>query len=182
MDKRAQLVHAAMKLAYEQGLGATTLADIAREAEVPLGNVYYYFKTKDQIAEAIVAERLSEFRAFQQNLPEEQSPRERLLALVETSIENRTMLAHSGCPVGNLCIELQKKGGTLARKARSLLADPLDWIEEQFRLLGKRADARGLAVHLLSAIQGASLLTNALRDTKVIGMEAERLKQWIRRL
>jgi len=39
------------------------LADIAREAEVPLGNVYYYFKTKDEIGEAIVELRLRSCRA-----------------------------------------------------------------------------------------------------------------------
>jgi AcrR family transcriptional regulator len=182
MDKRAQLVRAAAKLVHEQGLATTTLADIAYEAKVPVGNLYYYFKTKDEIAEAVVADRLSEFRAFQQGLPEAKSPKERLLAFVETAIDSRTLLAHSGCPVGNLCSELQKKGGTLARKARSLLGEPLDWIEAQFRSLGKRADARGLAVHLVSALQGASLLTNVFRDTKIIAMEAERLKQWIRGL
>ena len=43
IDKRSRLLSAAMGLAYQNGFGATSLADIAREAEVPLGNVYYYF-------------------------------------------------------------------------------------------------------------------------------------------
>jgi TetR/AcrR family transcriptional repressor of nem operon len=140
------------------------------------------FKTKDAIADAIVAERLSEFRTFQQSLPEAQSPKERLLAFVEATVDNRTALARGGCPLASLCSDLQKKGGTLARKAKNLLAEPLDWIEEQFRSLGRRADARGLAVHLLSALQGVSVLAHAFRDTKVVAMEAERLKQWIRGL
>src|SRR6266852_8058083 len=54
IDKRSRLVSAAVDLAYQNGFGATSLADIAREAEVPLGNVFYYFKTKDEIGEAIV--------------------------------------------------------------------------------------------------------------------------------
>jgi TetR/AcrR family transcriptional repressor of nem operon len=182
MDKREQLVQAAVKLAHEQGFASTTLADIAKEAKVPLGNLYYYFKTKDEIAEAIVAERLSELRAFQQGLPEERSPKERLLAFVEATFDNRTMLARSGCPVGALCAELQKKGGTLARKARSLLAEPLDWVEEQFRSLGARTDAHGRALHLLSAMQGVSLLAYVFRDSKAVATETERLKQWIRGL
>ena len=183
MDKREQLVQAAVRLAHEQGFAATTLADIAKEARIPLGNLYYYFKTKDEIAEAIVAERLSEFRAFQQGLPEEQSPKERLLAFVEATFDRRAALARSGCPVGALCSELQKKGGTVARKARSLLAEPLDWIEEQFRSLGAHgADARGRAVHLLSALQGVSLLAYVFRDSKAVAAETERLKQWIRGL
>jgi AcrR family transcriptional regulator len=34
---------------YRQGASATTLADVAQAADVPLGNVYYYFKTKDDL-------------------------------------------------------------------------------------------------------------------------------------
>jgi AcrR family transcriptional regulator len=60
IDKRSRLVSAAVGLAYQNGFGATSLADIAREAEVPLGNLYYYFKTKDEIGEAIVELRLAQ--------------------------------------------------------------------------------------------------------------------------
>src|SRR5260370_42386437 len=53
IDKRSRLVSAAVGLAYKNGVGATSLADIAREAEVPLGNLYSYFKTHDEICEAV---------------------------------------------------------------------------------------------------------------------------------
>jgi AcrR family transcriptional regulator len=65
IDKRTRPVSAAVGLAYQNGFGATSLADIAREAEVPLGNVYYYFKTKDDIGDAIV-ERLAQLSARRQ--------------------------------------------------------------------------------------------------------------------
>src|SRR5713226_6092365 len=59
-DKRSRLIQTAAKLAYRQGFRKTTLADIAEEAQVPLGNVYYYFKTKDELAAAVVELRLKE--------------------------------------------------------------------------------------------------------------------------
>jgi AcrR family transcriptional regulator len=53
------LVAAARELVYRQGVEPTTLADIAQVADVRLGNVYYYFKTKDDIVAAVVqAQRL----------------------------------------------------------------------------------------------------------------------------
>ena len=82
IDKRSQLISAAVGLAYRNGFGATSLADIAREAEVPLGNVYYYFKTKDEIGEAIVELRLAELSAQQQRWNEAGSPKDRLCACV----------------------------------------------------------------------------------------------------
>jgi AcrR family transcriptional regulator len=39
--KRDALVNVAKKLIYSQGFNITTLVDIANEAGVPLGNLYY---------------------------------------------------------------------------------------------------------------------------------------------
>jgi TetR/AcrR family transcriptional regulator, transcriptional repressor for nem operon len=61
VDNRTRLIQAAVTMAYRHGFGKTSLADIAEEAKVPLGNVYYYFKTKEAIGEAIVEQRLQEF-------------------------------------------------------------------------------------------------------------------------
>ena len=58
-DKRSRLIQTAAKLAYRHGFRTTSLADIAQAAEVPLGNVYYYFKTKDEIGEATLDNFLS---------------------------------------------------------------------------------------------------------------------------
>ena len=54
-DKRAELVLLRRSLLHQQGFHRTTLAHVASRAEVPLGNVYYYFKTKDALAEAVIA-------------------------------------------------------------------------------------------------------------------------------
>src|SRR5436190_1322862 len=51
--KRERLVTAAQELVYRQGVARTTLAHIAEAADVPVGNVYYYFKTKDDIVGAV---------------------------------------------------------------------------------------------------------------------------------
>ena len=53
-DKRGRLVTAADKLFHEQGVSTTTLANIAQLADVPLGNVYYYFKSKESIVLAVI--------------------------------------------------------------------------------------------------------------------------------
>ena len=58
--KRARLVAAARQMVHQQGVESTTLADIAQAAGVPLGNVYYYFKTKDDIIQAVVESHLRE--------------------------------------------------------------------------------------------------------------------------
>ncbi len=182
IDKRSRLVSAAVDLAYQNGFGATSLADIAREAEVPLGNVYYYFKTKDEIGEAIVEFRLAQLSAQRQRWNEAGSPKDRLCACVQGVFENKDFLAQRGCAVGTFCSELHKADGSVATKATEIFAQHLAWIESQFRALGKGKESNGLAVHLLSALQGVSILANTFHDSGLVATETKRLKSWIQSL
>jgi len=94
---------------------------------------------------------------------------------LQAKIKNREGLARNGCPVGTLCSELQKHGGAVAKKSRVLFAEALTWMGTQFKALGKGKDSRGLAVHLLSATQGVSVLAHTFHDSSLIEMEATRL-------
>lgn len=181
-DNRARLLQAAERTTYRYGFGSTAIADIAKEAGIPLGNVYYYFKTKDEIGDAIIELRVSRFRNLLRELDKAGSPAERLCGFVQIKINNREGLARNGCPVGTLCSELQKHGGAAAKKSKVLFAEALAWMETQFQALGKGTDSRGLAVHLLSATQGISVLAHTFHDPGLIEMEAGRLKEWIRGL
>ena len=181
-DNRTRLLQAAERVTYRYGFGSAAIADIAKEARIPLGNVYYYFKTKDQIGDAIIDLRVLRFEGLLREFDKADSPAERLCAFVQIKIKNREGLARGGCPVGTLCSELQKHGGGAAKKSSVLFTMALGWMEAQFRALGQGADSRGLAVHLLSATQGVSVLAHTFHDPKLIDMEAARLKQWIRSL
>src|SRR2546422_147818 len=83
-DKRTRLIETAMNLAYRNGFRETSLADIAQAAHVPVGNVYYYFKTKEELGEAVVERRLAQFREFREEIDRLSSPKERLFAFVES--------------------------------------------------------------------------------------------------
>jgi TetR/AcrR family transcriptional repressor of nem operon len=180
--KRRRLIQAAMTLVYRHGFGETRLADIAAEADVPPGNVYYYFKTKDDIGAAIVGERLSQIKILRQKLNELESPEERLYAFVQMTLDNRKILARGGCPIGTLCTELHKEQGSLAKQSTVLFAEILAWLKSQFEALGTDGDSRGLAVHLLSALQGIAVVAHTLGDPEIVVTETNRLHRWIHAL
>jgi AcrR family transcriptional regulator len=181
-DKRARIVETAAKLVHEQGFARTSLADIAEASGVPLGNLYYYFKTKDAIGEALV-ERIGAAAAAARAMWEaELEPRERIVAFIQATIDARESVARSGCEVGSLCSELHKEPGVLAEHAAGLFDAFLKWLEAQFRLIGKGAESRDLAFHLVSAVQGASLLAHTFHNTRQITRECNRLKEWVRTL
>ncbi len=182
IDKRSRLIEAANKLVQQQGFNQTTLADIAHESKVPLGNVYYYFKTKDDLGHALIEYRTEgvcgQFSEWDK-LPD---PKKRILAAIKTVADNREMVAQSGCPVGSLCQELHKEGGPLADKSAGMFSAMLGWLEAQFRLLGMGNESSGHALHLVSALQGASLLTNAFNDPTLMLRETARLTKWVKAL
>ena len=129
-SKRMRLLEAANKLVHQQGFNQTTLADIAKGADVPLGNVYYYFKTKEDIGQALLEHRADFYRTHIATWEKSPDPKKRILALIQEVKSQRDVLACSGCPIGSLCQELHKDGGPLADKAASLLTAILSWSEQ----------------------------------------------------
>src|SRR2546429_8350518 len=101
-DKGTRMIETAMKLAYRNGFRETSLADIAEAAHVPVGNVYYYFKTKEELGEAVVERRLAQFREFREEIDRLSSPKERLLGFVVSIQGEREKLARGGWPLGGL--------------------------------------------------------------------------------
>jgi len=177
-NKRERLVAAARRVIYEQGVERTTIADIAQAADVPVGNVYYYFKTKDELVAAAIDGHARDVRAMLISLERHRSPQARLKALVRKLVEQRETVVDYGCPLGSLCSELDKQPDGLNQTCAGLLQILVDWAEQQFRAMG-RHDARDLAVALIASYEGIALLTNTFRDTTLITREGRRLQHWI---
>jgi AcrR family transcriptional regulator len=176
--KRDRLVAGARRVIYEQGVEKTTIADIAQAAEVPVGNVYYYFKTKDELVAAAIDGYARDVLARLRLLERHRTPQARLKALVRELMSQRELVADYGCPLGSLCSELDKRTDGLDRSCTELLRIPVDWAEQQFRSMGQR-DARDLAVALIASYQGIALLTNTFRDPELMAREGRRLERWI---
>ncbi|MFB7340173.1 TetR/AcrR family transcriptional regulator [Streptomyces hydrogenans] len=178
-QKRRRLTAAAARVLHEQGVERTTLADIAREADVPVGNVYYYFKTKDELVRAALSEHTARLDELTARLDELADPRDRLRVLVEGWIEQRDTAARFGCPTGTLAVELDKRAdGTLDAEAGTVIRRLLDWAADQFRALAL-PHPEDLALTLVAGYQGMSLMANALRDPSVMTREGARILAWL---
>jgi TetR/AcrR family transcriptional regulator, transcriptional repressor for nem operon len=165
-------------LIHEQGVHSTTLAQVAERADVPVGNVYYYFKTKDELISAVLDAYVREAGRLTESLERHRTPQTRLKALVRNWDNQREAVARYGCPMGSLCTELDKIDDSLDKAGAAVLARIIDWAEAQFRELGQR-DARDLAHTLFAGIQGAALLANTFRDPEILTRQTRRLERWI---
>ncbi|MBO2454477.1 helix-turn-helix transcriptional regulator [Actinomadura barringtoniae] len=172
---------AAADVLHRQGVERTTIADIAEAADVPVGNVYYYFKTKDELVQAALATHSEHFAALTAELDELPDPLERLKAMVGTWIDQRDVAARYGCPTGTLAAELDKRAdGGIDLEAGEVIKLALNWAERQFRELGRpEPEPADLALTLISGYQGMSLMANALRDPEIMTREGSRLNRWL---
>jgi len=176
--KRERLIAAACEVMYAQGVEKTTLADIAAAAGIPLGNVYYYFKTKNDLLQAVIEAHLHEIGVILAAIEAAHAtPRERLKALFGALADQSALIARQGCPHGSLCLELDKRADGPGLAAE-LIRIPVDWAERQFQAMG-RPDARDLAVEVIARYQGTALLTSTLRDPSLMEGEARRVTRWI---
>jgi AcrR family transcriptional regulator len=177
--KRERLVAAATQLLHQHGVERTTLADIAQAADVPAGNVYYYFKTKDEVIAAVIeahAQQVKTTLAFIDT--HHRSPRSRLKAFVREFTAQGEIVAQYGCPLGSLCSELGKRVRQSSLAEAELMRLPIEWAERQFRSLGRR-DAHDLALDLMAVYEGSALLASTLRDPSLLARSGRRLNHWI---
>jgi AcrR family transcriptional regulator len=167
-DTRARLVRSAQQLFHAHGIQATSLAEVAGQAGVPVGNVYHHFRTKEALTEAVIAAHghdiLDAFGQLNAGLAD---PLARLRAFIASDPEELALLARCGCPYGTLCQELEKIGSEARLSAGRLLRLYLDWMTDQFRLAGA-PDPEAAGLNLLSALQGAYALAHSLQSAGLL--------------
>ncbi len=167
---RDHLVNAAAALFWTGGYSATSLADIARQSGVPLGNVYYYFKTKAAIAEA-VGELLQEQtrEALRSVAVEHDSPPARLAGLFRLFAAANPARALNGCPIASACRTFAAEAPQAAAAAGQAFALMRDWIAANLVTAGlDEARAQRTAEDWLGRWQGAIALAHAMKDQALL--------------
>lgn len=180
---RQRIVESANRLFYRQGFHNTSFTDVVAASGVPRGNIYYYFKTKDEILLAAIDYRLERIKVMLEGWSETyRTPLERLHRFIALLDDTAEALTQFGCPMGSLNAELGKANRALQHHAAQLFALFEDWLTDQFAELGYAGRARELALRLISIGQGISMLTHVHHDADWLRSERRRLRRWLDQL
>ncbi len=178
--KRDQIIEAADQLFYQQGFEHTSFANIAEAVKISRGNFYYHFKTKDEILDAVINQRLANTQSMLDQWEiEGRLPAERIRSFINILIANSSKIKRYGCPVGTLCTELTKLNHPSQPDANKLFTLFRIWLSRQFSALGFDDKADELAMHLLARSQGVATLASAFCDESFIRQEVELLHDWL---
>jgi len=176
--RRQRLVNAAADQFHRGGLHATALADVARAAEVPPGNMFYYFRTKDALSQAVVTdwtERVE--RSLVEIDAQSGEPRHRLALFLDRLESRGPTYALHGCPLAGLARDLRQQAidPVLAAAPFERL---LGWLEAQLATAGDR-EPTVHARFILAAIQGAYVLAHASGEAAVVGDVRRCIDAWL---
>lgn len=180
---RQRIVESANRLFYHQGFHNTSFTDVVIASGVPRGNIYYYFKTKDEILHAAIDYRLERIHAMLDGWSDTyRTPVERLHRFVSLLDDTAEALMQYGCPMGSLNAELGKDDLELQAHAARLFGLFESWLTDQFAELGYAGRARELAIRVMAIGQGISMLTHVHHDTGLLRRERQRLRRWVDQL
>lgn len=178
-SNRQLIVEAADQLFYSRGFHQTSFRDISDATGIPRGNFYYYFKTKDEILNAVVEGRLQVYgdimKACEQKSNE---PRQRLLCFSNMLSKFEDSIVVAGCPIGTLSSELAKDEDDLQDVSRAVFSSMRQWLAEQFSALNCK-DADNKAMDMLARMQGVTVMASAFADREFIQRSLAELQIWI---
>ena len=157
--KKERLIISAKKLFYENGVNNTTLANIAYLADIPLGNVYYYFKSKESIVLSVIEYKREEIRNQFKDINKIESAKERLKYFVYLETKGHSNIIKYGDTIGSLSQELCKKDDTISNSLANLMKEIVNWCKAQFQELVSKNKSSRYAIILISNIQGLNLLS-----------------------
>ena len=176
---RQLIVEAADQLFYKRGYHQTSFRDISDATGIPRGNFYYYFKTKDDILNAVVDSRVQVYSGILQGCEQESSdPRQRLLCFSNMLAKFEDNIVVSGCPIGTLCSELVKDEAGLQEVSRAVFLLMRQWLVEQFTALNS-TDADNKAMDMLARMQGITVMASAFGDRTFMHRSLKDLHAWV---
>lgn len=178
-----RIVDAANQLFYKKGYNRTSFTDVVDEAEVPRGNIYYYFKTKEEMLRAVIKHRLETTHVMLSDWEEGMAaPLDRLERFVQILYDSTPALLRSGCPMGTLNIELAKDQPELKEEAKQLFDTFLHWLTRQFDAMGYPEEARELSLQLLARGQGIIVIAQIYQDPGFLERGTKEINLWLQNL
>jgi len=175
-----RIIDAANQLFYRKGYNRTSFSDVVKAAAVPRGNIYYYFKSKDEILRAVIRNRLETINSmlaeWDRTIP---APLDRLQRFVRIMYDSTPALLRSGCPMGSLNIELRKDQPELQAEAKQLFDLFQRWLANQFADLGYPEEARDLSLRLMARGQGLIVIAQVYQDPGFLERGTQELNRWL---
>jgi TetR/AcrR family transcriptional repressor of nem operon len=182
---KEQILDAASKLIHVRGFKNTSVDDILKETGVGKGNLYYHFKSKDELGYAILDRKISQITTelIDRSFKSEKNPWEQIGEFLDAQVlRTRQNGCTGGCLLGNLAVELsdiheefRQRLDSAFRSLRERIETALTQAKAQ-GTLRPDADITRLAHFIVAGFEGALMMGKLHRDPAVVEGIVEEVK------
>jgi TetR/AcrR family transcriptional repressor of nem operon len=182
---RDQILDVAGRLIHFRGFHNTSVDDILRESGVGKGNLYYYFKSKDELGYAALDRTVARIhdevlgRVFATGI----DPWTQLERFLDYPVERaRKEGGVGGCPLGNLALEMSDIHEGFRTRLSQAFAQVQSKIEEALErarsqgTLQTGTDIPRLANFMVAAFEGAFMMGKLHRNAELVTDVVHELK------
>jgi TetR/AcrR family transcriptional repressor of nem operon len=180
-DARERILRAGVSLIETHGYSDLGVAEICAEAGVPKGSFYYFFASKEAMAQAVIEEHWSEQRRdWAGILAADAPPLERLRGLFEATEAGHRAGKQScgsvvGCMFGNLTLELSNQTEAIRVRLQEVFDDQATMVaaviaEALARHEVTVADVPAAAAAVVAQVEGQVMLAKLYNDPDRLGL------------
>lgn len=176
-DAREKILAAAQTLIGLHGYSALGVAEICKAAGVPKGSFYYFFKTKEALALAVIDESWERQRQdWTRVLSSDGEPLEQLRQLFDET--QASLLAGqascgtiSGCLFGNLTLEMSNRTEVIRERLQQIFDEQVEMVAAVVTKAVKKGeavvpDAHEAARAIVAQLEGQVLFTKLYNNTQ----------------
>ncbi len=174
-DTKTKLLDVAERLTQTKGFNGFSYLDLAEEVGVKTSSIHYHFKTKADLALALV-DRVhgAHVAAFGQLDAQVPNAENRLAAIVE--VFEGYVNDDKFCLCGMLSAEFQSVSPAVRGRLRTYFQDMRSWVAKQLNEMGF-TDSDNRSLSFVSSLEGSLLLARLNGDASLIGSALEQVKQ-----
>ena len=177
MSKKQEIISIAKNIIHCKGYQATSINDILHAANIGKGQFYHYFSSKYDLGLAVMENLIEEWdhQLILNILQLSEDPKLKINKMLDWIITYHAGKEEkSGCPIGNLTIEMSEHDETFRLKLEYFFKRWIVSVETILEEMVKRnqlhstVDVRKSAEAIVAMIEGGILLMKSQQDVSIL--------------
>ena len=177
MSKKQEIISKAKNIIHCKGYQATSISDILHAANIGKGQFYHYFSSKYDLGLAVMENLIEEWdhQLILNILQSSEDPKLKINKMLDWILTYHAGKEEkSGCPIGNLTIEMSEHDETFRLKLDHFFKRWIGSIETVLEEMVKQnqlhstVDIRKSAEAIVAMIEGGILLMKSQQDISIL--------------
>ena len=177
MSKKQEIISIAKNIIHCKGYQATSISDILHAANIGKGQFYHYFSSKYDLGLAVMENLIEEWdhQLILNILQSSKDPKLKINKMLDWILTYHAGKEEkSGCPIGNLTIEMSEHDETFRLKLDHFFKRWIGSIETVLEEMVKQnqlhstVDIRKSAEAIVAMIEGGILLMKSQQDISIL--------------